>query len=85
MIIQIFFHAICRAPVQQVIDTYVMMEDLVECHTIFVGACRPSQNFEQMRVFTCKVPVVLAKFCIDEISMCRSALLVTVGRASASF
>ena len=33
----------------------------------------------------CNVPVVLVKICLDEISMCRSTLLVTVGRAAVSF
>ena len=33
----------------------------------------------------CKVPVVLVKICLDEISMRRSTLLVTVGRAAVSF
>ena len=38
------------------------------------------------RTFQCaKFPVVLVKICLDESSMCRSTLLVTVGRAVVSF
>ena len=85
VVTQVCVHAICRTPQQQVTDTFVKMGDLVECRTIFVGALRPSQKFEQMPEFMCKVPVVLLKLCIKEFSMCRSALLVTVGRAAASF
>ena len=60
------------------------MGELIERPTFLVGALRLSQKFDQMLDLMCKVPVVLVKICLDEIIMCRSILLVTVGRAVVS-
>ena len=78
-------HGNRRTPQEQVTDTFDKMCELIERRTFKVEAFRPSQKFDQMLDLLCKVPVVLVKICLDEISTCRSTLLVTVGRAAVSF